>query len=103
MTNMTSVRTAKHAGERKLIPLGMLFVSKLNVRKHGAKEVDTLAASIAAQGLIQPLLVRPSGSRFEIAAGQRRWRALSKLKADKDPSAAAAAECIVRDNGCRGH
>ena len=44
MTDMTPVRAARPAGERKLIPLDKLFVSKLNVRKHGPKAVETLAA-----------------------------------------------------------
>ena len=35
-----------------------------------------LAASIGSQGIIQPILVRPLGKgRFEIIAGERRWRA----------------------------
>jgi ParB family transcriptional regulator, chromosome partitioning protein len=38
--------------------------------------LDELAASIRAQGLIQPILVRPIGNeRYEIVAGERRWRA----------------------------
>jgi ParB family chromosome partitioning protein len=38
--------------------------------------LEELAASIKAQGLIQPISVRPvSGGRFEIIAGERRWRA----------------------------
>jgi ParB family chromosome partitioning protein len=37
-----------------------------------------LAASIGVHGLIQPILVRPDGNgRFEIIAGERRWRATS--------------------------
>jgi ParB family transcriptional regulator, chromosome partitioning protein len=34
-----------------------------------------LAESIRAQGIIQPLVVRPVGDRFELIAGERRWRA----------------------------
>ncbi|GAA5441183.1 ParB/RepB/Spo0J family partition protein [Deinococcus caeni] len=34
-----------------------------------------LADSIRKQGVLQPLLVRPSGAEFEIIAGERRWRA----------------------------
>ena len=35
-----------------------------------------LAASIKAQGIMQPILVRPvAGGRYEIIAGERRWRA----------------------------
>ena len=38
--------------------------------------LEELAASIKAQGLIQPISVRPVGNgRFEIIAGERRWRA----------------------------
>jgi ParB family chromosome partitioning protein len=96
MTAMTPVRAARLAGERKLIPLDKLFVSRLNVRKHGSKAVETLAASIAAQGQLQPLLVRPSDKKFEVIFGQRRLLAMQKLKAAKHPGAGMA-ECIVRD------
>ena len=34
-----------------------------------------LAASIATRGVLQPIVVRPVGNRFEIVAGERRWRA----------------------------
>lgn len=38
--------------------------------------LEELAASIRAQGLMQPVLVRPIGAdRYEIVAGERRWRA----------------------------
>ncbi len=66
----------------QMIPLADLKVSKLNVRKHGAKDVASLAASIAAIGLVQPLLVRASGDGFEIVAGQRRYLAAKSLDAD---------------------
>lgn len=64
------------------IPLADLTLSKLNVRRHGAKDIDNLAASIAALGLIQPVLVRAHGDRFEIVAGQRRYMAIKKLNAE---------------------
>jgi ParB family chromosome partitioning protein len=38
--------------------------------------LEELAASIKAQGVVQPIVVRPIGSgRYEIIAGERRWRA----------------------------
>ena len=37
--------------------------------------LEELAQSIRANGIIQPILVRRSGERFEIIAGERRWRA----------------------------
>lgn len=66
------------------IPLSNLVASKLNVRKHGTKDVDTLAASIEHIGLLQPLVVRrtPDGGH-EVLAGGRRHRALNKLNDDK--------------------
>lgn len=40
------------------------------------ESLQELAASIKAQGIIQPILVRPvSGEKYEIIAGERRWRA----------------------------
>lgn len=45
------------------------------------EELAELAASIRANGLIQPIVVRPSagGSTFELVAGERRFRAVQKL------------------------
>ncbi|MGB0711917.1 MAG: ParB/RepB/Spo0J family partition protein [Gammaproteobacteria bacterium] len=37
--------------------------------------LEELAASIRAQGVVQPIVVRPNGEEFEIIAGERRWRA----------------------------
>jgi ParB family chromosome partitioning protein len=49
-----------------------------------------LAASISASGLLQPITVRAVGSRFELIAGERRWRAVQSLGWTKIP-------VIVRD------
>ncbi len=40
-----------------------------------AGKLEELAASIRAHGILQPLLVRPHGSRYQLVAGERRWRA----------------------------
>src|SRR5260221_12249722 len=37
--------------------------------------LEDLSRSIVANGIIQPIVVRRSGERFEIIAGERRWRA----------------------------
>jgi ParB family chromosome partitioning protein len=39
------------------------------------KELADLAESIRANGVIQPIIVRPSGSRYQLIAGERRYRA----------------------------
>ena len=49
--------------------------------------LDELARSIQSSGIIQPLVVRPIGSRFQLIAGERRWRAAQRAR----PSAALAA------------
>lgn len=43
------------------------------------EQLNALAQSIESQGLIQPLTVRPKGDKYEIIAGERRWRACQKL------------------------
>lgn len=39
------------------------------------ESLEDLASSIRTQGIIQPLIVRPIGDKYEIIAGERRWRA----------------------------
>ncbi|MGE0452941.1 MAG: ParB/RepB/Spo0J family partition protein [Vicinamibacteria bacterium] len=43
------------------------------------RQLDELAASIRESGIIQPILVRRVGGRYQIIAGERRWRAAQKL------------------------
>ncbi|MFN2099336.1 ParB/RepB/Spo0J family partition protein [Altererythrobacter sp. MF3-039] len=46
-----------------------------------------LAESIAARGVIQPIIVRPvGGGRFQIVAGERRWRAAQKARLHDIPA-----------------
>lgn len=74
------------------LPWSALERSSLNPRKtFDEDELTKLADSIAANGLLQPLMVRPHPSkpgRYEIVAGERRWRAFGLLvesgKAEKD-------------------
>lgn len=50
-----------------------------------------LAASIAARGVIQPIIVRPiAGGRYQLVAGERRWRAAQKAQLHEIPA-------LVRD------
>ena len=45
-----------------------------------------LAASIQARGVIQPIVVRPHGHRFQIVAGERRWRAAQRARLHEIPA-----------------
>jgi ParB family chromosome partitioning protein len=76
-----SVSAPATASER----LGTLSVSALQPGKYQPRTnmheeaIAELADSIRAQGVIQPILVRPVGpDRYEIIAGERRWRAAQK-------------------------
>jgi len=48
--------------------------------------IDELAQSIAARGLIQPIVVRPVPSGYQIVAGERRWRAAQKAQLHEIPA-----------------
>ena len=39
------------------------------------RSLQELSSSIRANGIVQPILVRPNGSRYELVVGERRWRA----------------------------
>jgi ParB family transcriptional regulator, chromosome partitioning protein len=68
--------TVINAIEYRDLPLDWLYVSPTNPRKSFDEEaMHQLAASIEANGVLQPLLVRPRGERhFEIVFGERRYR-----------------------------
>lgn len=66
--------------EVRALPVGQLQPSRFQPRSafddHG---LDELAASIRSQGLIQPLIVSPTGKgAYTIIAGERRWRAAQR-------------------------
>ncbi len=63
--------------QQRALPVGSLQPGKYQPRTQmDSASLEELAASIRAQGLMQPILVRPIGEdRYEIVAGERRWRA----------------------------
>ena len=48
--------------------------------------LEELSRSIAASGIIQPLLLRPAGNHYELIAGERRWRAAQLAGLQKVPA-----------------
>lgn len=50
------------------------------------EQLDELARSIAANGIVQPIVVRKKGDRYEIVAGERRWRAAQRAGLRKIPA-----------------
>ena len=101
--------------QQRSLPVGRLQPGKYQPRTQmDPASLEELAASIRAQGLMQPILVRPvgdalGGERYEIVAGERRWRAaqmagLSEVPTlvreipDESALAMALIENIQREN-----
>lgn len=97
---MSAPAAAAADGAVRLLAFAQINASRLNPRKtFDAESLAELAESIAANGVLQNLVVRPSQDwpgEFEIVAGERRWRAIGRLieeeRWDRD---AAAIPCRV--------
>lgn len=77
-------------GSIKELPIEFLVPGAYQPRKiFNAEALETLAASIKSQGIIQPLVVREvlrnGEKKYEILAGERRWRASQIAELDKVP------------------
>ncbi|MGO2146900.1 ParB/RepB/Spo0J family partition protein [Halomonas sp.] len=86
----SSVMVASDAASERLerLPLGQLTRGKYQPRRDIQPEaLEELADSIRAQGVMQPIVVRPIGEdRYEIIAGERRWRAAQLAELDVIPA-----------------
>lgn len=86
--------TAPSAKEKELrrLPVEQLRPGKYQPRRDMVPDaLEELASSIRAQGIIQPIVVRPVGpEQFEIIAGERRWRAAQMAELELVP-------CVVRE------
>lgn len=72
--------------ETLLVEVGLLGPSPFQPRREiVATELATLAESIRASGILQPILARRVGDRFEIVAGERRWRAAQLAGLERVP------------------
>jgi ParB family chromosome partitioning protein len=75
----------------RTLPVGSLSPHPGQPRRHFDEvALEELATSIAARGLIQPIVVRPHGKGYQIVAGERRWRAAQRARLHEVP-------VIVRD------
>ena len=81
---------SKLTGSCKIIDLSKLFVSEFNARQQTQESTNSVAFkwlcdSIRSEGLIEPIVVRPIGARYEIVAGTRRYAALKEIGATEAP------------------
>src|SRR3984893_4300369 len=84
-------RDSAAAGGPLEIDVDLIDPSPFQPRTRFREEaLDELARSIKASGIIQPLVVRAIGSRFQLIAGERRWRAAQRAGLTK-------VSAIVRD------
>lgn len=67
----------QEGGKPREIPVDMVDVNPFQTRSvMDPEQLAELAASITANGVVQPILVRPQqNGRFQLIAGERRWRA----------------------------
>ncbi|HYE29582.1 MAG TPA: ParB/RepB/Spo0J family partition protein [Allosphingosinicella sp.] len=78
-------------GGIQMMPVSSIEPHLNQPRRHFDEEaMEELAASIRSRGLIQPIVVRPHGHRYQIVAGERRWRAAQRARLHEIP-------VIVRD------
>lgn len=80
---LSSVNAEEAAAGEELreLALDLLVAGKHQPRRAFDEEaLKALADSIRAQGVVQPIIVRPVGAnRYEIVAGERRWRAAQRV------------------------
>jgi len=88
----TESQVESRQSELQNLPIEWLQPGKYQPRKDMSQDaLEELASSIRAQGVIQPIVVRPVGpDRYEIIAGERRWRA-SQL------AGLAEVPCMLKD------
>src|SRR5690606_26573408 len=84
---------ARPAGPPQELDLDLLTPNPNQPRTYIAEQaLEELAQSIRKNGVIQPVLVRPVGDRYEIVAGERRWRAAQRAGLLKVPVSVRAIE-----------
>ncbi len=71
---------AQASGSLRELPVSTVTPNPFQPRSHiDETELAELTASIEASGLLQPVIVRPRNGKYELIAGERRWRAVQRL------------------------
>jgi ParB family transcriptional regulator, chromosome partitioning protein len=79
--------TATATEDANEVPIDLIDPSGLQPRSvFDDTKLDELARSISANGVVQPVLIRRKGARFELIAGERRWRAAQRAGLTKVPA-----------------
>ena len=86
--NLDNINTDSHTMQNgiNLVEIDKLSPSIYQPRQDFNEEaLDALVASVKEKGVLQPLLVRKNGNKYEIIAGERRWRAAKQAGLDSVP------------------
>jgi ParB family chromosome partitioning protein len=74
------------AAKAGTLPLGLIQPNPMQPRTSFSSDgLEELAASIRANGIIQPIIVRRAGESYQIVAGERRWRAARIAQMEEVP------------------
>ncbi len=69
------------------VPVSKILPNPAQPRlSYDEESLTELADSIREHGVLQPILVRPSGTKYELIAGERRWRASGMVGRDSIPA-----------------
>jgi ParB family transcriptional regulator, chromosome partitioning protein len=73
---MSLIESRATQAQMREVPVSKILPNPAQPRlSYDEDSLTELASSIREHGVLQPILVRPSGSKFELIAGERRWRA----------------------------
>lgn len=79
--------TATATADTDEVPIDLIDPSSLQPRSlFDDAKLEELARSISTNGVVQPLILRRKGNRFELIAGERRWRAAQRAGLTKVPA-----------------
>jgi ParB family transcriptional regulator, chromosome partitioning protein len=82
----TATAPARSSSGPQLVDIDLIEPSPYQPRTRFREEsLAELAQSIQSTGIVQPLVVRPLGSRFQLLAGERRWRAAQRSGLNRVP------------------
>lgn len=87
LSALLSADQATTVDESSDIAIDLIDPSPVQPRSHfDDRSLKELAMSIRENGIVQPVLVRPNGARFELVAGERRWRAAQLAGLERIPA-----------------
>ncbi|WP_152395812.1 nucleoid occlusion protein [Paenibacillus guangzhouensis] len=87
LSKLFGIAEKNNQDEVKQIPISEIVTSPYQPRTiFDDEKIDELCQTIKTHGVIQPIVVRMRNGKYEIIAGERRWRAVTRLGLDTIPA-----------------